>query len=120
MAVGLLLLVNVGQGQTLDELSTPNGAKAYIQSFYQQIGQFSIVVVNCSGFVPKDLNGGHFLVAKMWITDSNTGLQFLRGIVIDLDTDWRQAMNGNDYSMFLRTGNKFYLHEKYADLNPDS
>jgi hypothetical protein len=119
-AIGCLLLTHTGHTQNLDELGTAEGAKAYIQLFYKEVGQASILVVNSSPFVVKELNGNSFMVAKMWITDSNTGQQFIRGIVIDLETTWRQAMTESDYHMFLQTGNKQYLHEKLDSLDPNS
>jgi hypothetical protein len=119
-AIGCLLLTHTGQAQNLDELGTAEGAKAYIQLFYKEVGRASILVVNSSPFVVKELNGNSFMVAKMWITDSNTGQQFIRGIVIDLETSWRQAMTESDYHMFLQTGNKQYLHEKIDSLDPNS
>jgi hypothetical protein len=119
-AIGSLLLAHAGLAQNLDELGTTEGAKAYIQLFYKEVGQTSILVVNSSPFVAKELNGNSYMVAKMWITDSSTGQQFVRGIVIDMETSWRQAMTESDYHQFLQTGNKLYLHEKLANLDPNS
>jgi hypothetical protein len=132
-AGSLLIFIAAAQAQTDDnndatpasetvnpshpDLSTSEGAKEYVNRFYQLAGLSYFVCASSSSFVAKELAGGRYMVAKIFITDGRTGEQFTRGIVVDVDTDWIVTLTPSDYHAFLRTGNKAYLREKVLDPN---
>jgi hypothetical protein len=99
------------------DLSTPAGAKVYVNKFYEQLGMTYFVCASSSAFVAKELAGGRYMVAKVFMTDGRTGEQFTRGIVVDVDTDWTVTLTPSEYHAFLRSGNKAYLREKVLDPN---
>jgi hypothetical protein len=128
----LLMLSAAAQAQTDDndatpapetvdssqpDLSTPAGAAVYVNNFYQRLGLTYFVCASSSAFVAKELAGGRYIVAKVFMTDGRTGEQFTRGIVVDVDTDWIVTLSPSDYHAFLRSGNKSYLREKVLDPN---
>jgi hypothetical protein len=100
----------------LNVLYTPEGAENYVNAFFLRVGS-GLTCASSSAFVPKELAGGHYLVAKLWITDNQSGEQFKKGFVIDEDSGWMQVLPPSDYRLFLKTGNKAYLHEKILDPN---
>ena len=99
------------------DVSTSAGAKVYVNNFYQRLGLTYITCADSSPFVAKELAGGRYMVAKIYITDGRTGKQYTRGMVVDVDTDWIVTLTPSEYHAFLRSGNKAYLREKVLDPN---
>lgn len=100
----------------LNVLYTPQGAENYVNAFFLRVGS-GLTCASSSAFVPKELAGGHYLVAKLWVTDNQSGEQFQKGFVIDEDTGWIQTLPPSEYRLFLKTGNKAYLRENILDPN---
>jgi hypothetical protein len=100
----------------LNVLYTPQGAENYVNAFFLRVGS-GLTCASSSAFVPKELAGGHYLVAKLWVTDNHSGQQLEKGFVIDEDSGWIQTLPPSEYRRFLKSGNKAYLHEKILDPN---
>jgi hypothetical protein len=66
----------------LNVMYTTQGAEDYVNAFLLRVGS-GRTCASSSAFVPKELAGGHYLVAKLWVTDSQSGEQFKKGFVID-------------------------------------
>jgi hypothetical protein len=118
VAVAMAIVGSAYAEVTLEEVETPEAAVQYVQNFYQRIGKGdNITVVNSSGFEAKTLRGYYYLIAKIYITEHTSGGQAVMGVVIDHSGDWTQVMSESDFRMFLRTGNRTFLHEPELDPN---
>jgi hypothetical protein len=71
----------------LNILYTPQGAENYVNAFFLRVGS-GLTCASSSAFVLKELAGGHYMVAKLWVTDNQSGRQFEKGFVIDEDSGW--------------------------------
>jgi hypothetical protein len=115
-----LSLVNCAHAQaTLEEVASPVDAKQFLTDLYQKMGKSdNVTVVECSGFVDRNIAGYDYLIAKAYVTVHSQGIQVVMGVVIDHVGNWTQVMTESDFHAFLRTGNRFYLHE--PNLDPSS
>jgi hypothetical protein len=118
VAVALATVGSAYAEVTLEEVEAPDAAVQYVQNFYQRIGKGdNITVVNSSGFEARTLRGYNYLIAKIFITEHASGGQAVMGVVIDYSGDWTQVMTESDFRMFLRSGNRTFLHEPELDPN---
>jgi hypothetical protein len=118
IAVVLAMVGSTYAEVTLEEVETPDGAIQYVQNFYQRIGKGdNITVVNSSGFEARTLRGYDYLIAKIYVTVHSSGGQTVMGVVIDRSGDWTQVMTESDFRMFLRSGDRIFLHEPELDPN---
>ena len=98
--------------------SSKHDAKTFITAYYRTIGS-NATVVEASVFVPKELKGHHYLVAKAWVAET-PDVETARGFVVDMDSAGLRSdsMSYKDYIQFIKTGDRSLLHAT-KDLSPN-
>jgi hypothetical protein len=82
-----------------------------------------IKVMDTSAFVSKTLwdkktqQSYEYFISKIFFTDSRNGRQLTMALVIDPTGNDYQIMYLSEYRLFLKTGDRYYLH--IPNLNVD-
>jgi hypothetical protein len=98
----------------LDNLSTPEAAKAMVVDLYKDIN-YRYTVVAAAPFQLRTLNGEDYLVTKAFITVTS-GVQSVVGVVVDFNHNWNTALALNDFNYFLQSGDRTVLKEPNLNI----
>jgi hypothetical protein len=102
-------------------ISDKSAAATHIQQFLDAVYKGgNTQLVDTSLFSPYSSGDHHYLIAKAYITFySENNRQQIRGILLDVDSNWTFSITPEQLDYFVRTGDRSYLPQP-PNLDPNA